>query len=115
MGELARRITATSSPEYMRAFLKLARDPSTGSNSWNGAERAAWEQQLEIRAGVNVGTAAEGSCLVPSELDPSILLTNASTQNAIRAAARVVTLATSSVWHGDLERRVERQLRRREH
>ncbi len=54
--ELARRIAVCSSPEYARAFGKLARDPITGHNSWTAAERAAWDKMLEARAAMAVGS-----------------------------------------------------------
>jgi HK97 family phage major capsid protein len=37
---------------------------------------------------------------VPTHLDPSLILTNAGTSNAIRGMARVVTLTTGNVWNG---------------
>ena len=98
--ELARRIAVCSSPEYARAFAKLAKDPISGHQSWTGAERAAWDKMLETRAAMAIGSGATGGYAVPAHLDPSFIITNAGTSNVIRAAARNVTVTSGSVWHG---------------
>lgn len=99
MGELARRLVSASSPDYTRAFLKLARDPLTGSNSWTTAERAAWQTALEARA-MSIGTDTAGGFAVPTHLDPSIILTNSGSTNALREVSRVVTLSVGDTWNG---------------
>jgi HK97 family phage major capsid protein len=98
--ELARRIAVCSSPDYARAFAKLAADPVSGHNSWTSAERAAWDKMLEARAAMAVGSGATGGYMVPTHLDPTIILTNDGTSNVIRMISRQVTLSAGSVWHG---------------
>lgn len=98
--ELARRIAVCSSPDYARAFAKLAVDPISGHNTWTSAERAAWDKMLEARAAMAVGADATGGFMVPTHLDPTIILTNSGTSNVIRAISRQVTLASQTRWHG---------------
>jgi HK97 family phage major capsid protein len=96
--ELARRIAVCASPEYARAFAKQAMDPVSGHNSWTAAERAAWDKMLEARASMSSTNSA--SYLVPTHLDPTIIVTNAGSSNVIRQLARVVTLPHGTTWHG---------------
>lgn len=54
----------------------------------------------EERAALAVGTSTNGGLLVPTHLDPTLILTNSGTSNVIRGISRVVTLTTGNVWHG---------------
>ena len=54
----------------------------------------------EQRAAVAVGTGTQGGFLVPTHLDPTLILTNSGSSNIIRAMSRVVTLTQENVWHG---------------
>ena len=54
----------------------------------------------EERAAVAVGTNAQGGYLVPTHLDPTVILTNAGSSNAIRGISRVVTLVNGNTWNG---------------
>lgn len=54
----------------------------------------------EERAAVAVGTNTQGGLLVPTHLDPSMILTNSGTRNAIRAISRQVTLTNANTWNG---------------
>lgn len=54
----------------------------------------------EERAALAVGTNTQGGFLVPTHLDPSIILTNDGTANALRPISRVVTLTTGNTWNG---------------
>ena len=83
----AENILARSKPAYASGWSKLM----TGR-----AELMSEEE----RAAMAVGTATAGGSLVPTHLDPTLMLTNAGTSNAIRGIARVVTLTTGSVWRG---------------
>jgi HK97 family phage major capsid protein len=47
-----------------------------------------------------VGTNTAGGVLVPTHLDPTIILTNSGSSNAIRALARVETLVNGNIWNG---------------
>jgi HK97 family phage major capsid protein len=54
----------------------------------------------EQRAALVVGTATTGGYLVPTHLDPTLILTNSGTSNLMRQFASVRTLTTGNVWHG---------------
>lgn len=54
----------------------------------------------EQRAAVAVGTGTQGGFLVPTHLDPTLILTNSGSSNIIRSMSRVVTLTQPNVWHG---------------
>lgn len=85
----AKQILARSNPDYVSAFSKLV----TG--------REAFLTDDEKRAAMAVGTNTAGGYLVPTHLDPTLILTNSGSSNAIRAISRVVTLTDgSNVWRG---------------
>jgi len=90
----ARAFLAASSPAYERAFLKMLANPTLGHNRWTSEERAAMERAMVV------GTNSQGGYMVPTHLDPTIILTNAGSTNAVRQLARVVTLNEGNVWHG---------------
>lgn len=54
----------------------------------------------EERAALQVGSNTAGGYLVPTHLDPTIILTNAGSSNAIRGISRVVTLTEGNIWNG---------------
>lgn len=54
----------------------------------------------EQRAAVAVGTGTQGGFLVPTHLDPTLILTNSGSSNIVRSMSRVVTLTQENVWHG---------------
>jgi HK97 family phage major capsid protein len=54
----------------------------------------------EERAAMAVGTNTAGGYLVPTHLDPSLILTNSGSSNSIRQLARVATLTEGSTWNG---------------
>jgi len=85
--EWVRNIAARSTDVYRSAFVKLM----TGREMFLSAEE---------RAAIAVGTNTQGGYLVPTHLDPTLILTNDGTSNSIRALARVVTLARENTWHG---------------
>lgn len=77
-----------SSEVYAEAFAKYA---SGRSELMSNEERAA----------VAVGTNTQGGYLVPTHLDPTLILTNSGTSNVIRGLSRVVTLTGgANTWHG---------------
>ena len=79
-----RNLLARSTPEYEKAFANLVR--SRGELAMLDPS----DQQL-LRA-IAVGTNTQGGFFVPTVIDPTLILTNAGTANAIRQVARVVTL-----------------------
>lgn len=83
----AQNLLARQRPEYMDGFAKLMMGRG---DLLTGEERAA----------VAVGTSANGGYLVPTHLDPTIILTNDGSGNEMRSLARVVTLTSGNVWNG---------------
>lgn len=59
-----------------------------------------WDLTEQERAAIAVGTNTQGGYLVPTHLDPTIMLTNAGSSNAVRGLARVVNLVHENTWHG---------------
>lgn len=94
----ARWVTTTGAPAYMRAFTKIAADPTRGHLLWTEEERAAFQAASELRAAMSL-TDANGGYLVPFTLDPTIRLTSAGSINPLRQISRVERINTD-VWHG---------------
>lgn len=84
-GSLSQQLLASSSPEYLRAFNKLA----TGKGH---ALTPAEQRAMSL-------TDTSGGFLVPFQLDPTVIITSDGSFNEIRKAAREV-IATGDVWHG---------------
>ena len=82
-----RSIATRSTDAYASAFGKVM----TGQ---------VWDLTAEERAALAVGTSTQGGALVPTHLDPTIILTNTGSSNIIRQLARVVTLTTGKQWNG---------------
>lgn len=78
-------IVRTSSPEYLDAFQSYLSDPQSGPPQ-------------ALRAAMSL-TAANGGVLVPQMLDPTVVLTNAGTQNDVRRIAGQVSI-TVDQWDG---------------
>lgn len=97
---LTRWAAVTSTPEYRRAWAKWFADPTHGHLEWTGPERDAWGATREVQRTMSVGTNTAGGFMVPTHLDPAIMLSSAGTQNVIRKISRVVTLAAGNVWNG---------------
>lgn len=88
--EAAIHILTTGNPAYRSGFRQVMR----GVQPWH----LTGEEGEAVRAAMSL-TSANGGYLLPFELDPSIILTNAGTVNQIRQIARVVQ-TTQNVWHG---------------
>lgn len=85
----AANILGRSHPDYLTAFSKLV----TG--------RAAFLTDDEKRAAMAVGTNTAGGHLVPTHLDPTLIMVNNGVSNNIRAISRVVTLTDgANTWRG---------------
>jgi HK97 family phage major capsid protein len=54
----------------------------------------------EERAALVYGTDASGGYLIPTHLDPSVILSNDGSANALRGISRVVTLTEGNTWNG---------------
>ncbi|ROP36281.1 phage major capsid protein [Saccharothrix texasensis] len=83
----ARQLLARSTPAYESGWLKLMRGEGMLLNE-------------EERAAMAVGTNTAGGYLVPTHLDPTLILTNEGSDNTLRQIARVVTLTTGNRWNG---------------
>lgn len=88
-GKISRMVLATSSPEYLRAWCKIA--------SGRGHMVTTDEQRALNRAMSLTDTA--GGYLVPFQLDPTVIITANGSRNEIRQVARSV-VATGDVWNG---------------
>ncbi len=86
----ARELVVRSTDEYTTAFAKLIHG--------QGFLLTPEEQ----RAALAVGTTTTGGFMVPTHLDPSVIITNSGTSNAIRGLSRVVTLTPGmgNTWNG---------------
>lgn len=83
-----RQLLARMTPDYIGAFEKLM----TG--------RDVFLSDVE-RAAIAVGTNTAGGYLVPTHLDPTLILTNAGAKDVVRTLARVVTLTGgANRWNG---------------
>lgn len=84
----AKNMLGRMRPDYISAWEKAV----TGQTMFlDEAERAA----------IAVGTNTAGGYLVPTHLDPTIILTNSGAKDVVRGMSRVVTLTGGeNVWHG---------------
>ncbi len=91
---LAQLCLATSSPEYLRAWSKLARN---AGHTMTDAEQRAVAHAEQVRAMSLTDSA--GGYLVPFQLDPTVIVTSSGVRSDIRQVARQV-VATGDVWNG---------------
>jgi HK97 family phage major capsid protein len=98
-GELARRILATGSRDYTRAFGKVI-DSSLrgvpGMANLNPAEQRAFEAMRAL----TVGTGSGGGFAVPYQLDSTIIPTSNLSVNPYRAIASVEQISGTNEWRG---------------
>lgn len=85
--EWIKGVTLRASDVYKSAWAKMAMGRP---EQLNDKERAA----------LAVSTNTQGGYLVPTHLDPTIILTNSGSSNAIRGISRVVTLTVGTTWNG---------------
>lgn len=84
----ARQIVGRSTEAYASAFSKMM----TGQGVLLSNEE---------RVALAVGTNTQGGYLTPTHLDPTLIMTNSGSSNAIRRIARVVTLGQGyDTWNG---------------
>ncbi|HEU5085719.1 MAG TPA: phage major capsid protein, partial [Acidimicrobiales bacterium] len=88
-GEVIGRVLATGSDAYRSAAAKLM---TGNAHMLDDAERAAVVRAQSLAD-------AEGGYAVPFTLDPTIMLTNAGAESAIRQLARTATITTNA-WNG---------------
>lgn len=87
--KIARMCLATSSPEYMRAWTKMAKGRESTITQ---EERTALERAMSL-------TDNAGGYLVPFQIDPTVIISSNGSRNEIRRVARQV-VATGDVWNG---------------
>lgn len=88
-GRIARMCLATSSPEYLRAWSKMA---SNRGHMVTKEEQSALERAMSL-------TDSAGGYLVPFQLDPTVIISSNGSRNQIRQVARQV-VATGDTWNG---------------
>ncbi|OBI02937.1 hypothetical protein A5679_17410 [Mycobacterium scrofulaceum] len=98
----ARWAAVTGDEHYGSAFCKWLSGPQ-GHLRWTAQEAEAFRRvealRDEMRA-LGIGDSGSGgSAMVPTFLDPSILLSSAGSTSSLRAIARVETIATNA-WNG---------------
>ncbi|MBX6382030.1 MAG: phage major capsid protein [Microbispora sp.] len=86
---ISRLCLATSSPEYLRAWSKMAA---------GRRELVTAEEQRALERAMSL-TDSAGGYLVPFQLDPTVIITANGSRNQIRQVARQV-VATGDVWNG---------------
>ena len=92
--KLARQCLITSSPAYLRAWSKMARNQQ---HTLSADEVRALNEAEHFRAMSLTDNA--GGYLVPFQLDPTVIITASGSRNDIRSVARSV-VATSDTWNG---------------
>lgn len=88
-GRISRMVLATSSPDYVRAWSKVA---SGRGHMITPDEQRALERAMSL-------TDTAGGYLVPFQLDPTVIITANGSRNQIRQISRTV-VATGDVWNG---------------
>jgi HK97 family phage major capsid protein len=94
-GRLARYVIEASQPDYLRAFTTWMRDPQHGHQEWSPAEREAFARVRTLTRAMALGTGSAGGFLVPFQLDPQILISNAGSVNPMREVSRVELTAVN--------------------
>ncbi|MCQ4127937.1 phage major capsid protein [Rhodococcus erythropolis] len=94
----ARLAATTGSDAYRSAFAKLVTDPQRGHMLWTPDEGQAYRDADKVR-GLIEGSGGTGKHLVPWDLDPSVILTNAGSVSPLREISRVVQ-TNSNAWNG---------------
>lgn len=92
--KLARHALVTSSPAYLRAWSKMARNQQ---HQLTADETRALNEAEQFRAMSLTDSA--GGYLVPFQLDPTVIITASGSRNDIRQVARQV-VATGDTWNG---------------
>ncbi len=96
-GSLSRLALAASSPDYLRAFVELARSGGQSAVLSEREVQAVRRVRSEARAMSLIDTS--GGYLVPFQLDPTVIISSTGSTNPIRNIARKV-VATGDTWNG---------------
>jgi HK97 family phage major capsid protein len=89
--KISKLVLAASSPEYLRAFSKMA---TNKEHLLEEPERRAMDYVRAMSL-----TDSAGGYLVPFQMDPTVILTANGSRNDIRRRARTV-VATGDTWNG---------------
>ena len=82
----------TGNPDYVAVFAKHLADPESGYQTFTNSERQAWARVKEYqRAALGMSGA-----VLPSPLDPAIVLTNAGALDPMRRLARIDQTTSNS-------------------
>jgi len=94
---VARHVLRTNSPAYQSAWIKAM---SGRQHALTGEEAEALERaNAEYRA-ASVGTTTAGGFLVPTILDPTVILTSSGTRNPFRMISNVKSVINQNGWTG---------------
>lgn len=96
---LSRWLLATSDPAYARAVGKLFRDPENGHREFDAEELKAYRDAKAVQRAMTLSPDTAGGFLVPTHLDPSIVLSNVGVIDPIRLLARTEVIAVDT-WNG---------------
>lgn len=83
---VAEHILLTSRPEHLSAFNKMLKDPEAYRDVFTDGERGAW---AEVRQAQHRAVLDLSGAVLPSPLDPAIVLSNAGVVDSMRSVARV--------------------------
>ena len=93
----ARWLSVCGSPAYESAFARILADPRRVARPWTKPSGSLAGRQADPDP--HWAKAAPAPIMVPTILDPAILLSNAGSNNPLRQVARVETITTDR-WHG---------------
>ena len=95
-GTISKLTLATTDPNYVRAFWKIAQRGQAAILSDD--EKSAVQRADSLKRAMSL-TDSAGGYLIPQQLDPTVILTSDGSLNQIRQVARQV-VATGDVWYG---------------
>ena len=95
-GKIAKLTLATTDPNYVRGFWKIAQRGNAAM--LNDDEKAAIARADELARAMSL-TDNAGGYLIPQQLDPTVIISSDGSLNQIRRVARQV-IATGDVWTG---------------
>ncbi len=96
-GSLSRLALVASAPDYLRAFVELARSGGQAAVLSEREVQAVRRVRSEARAMSLTDTS--GGFLVPFQLDPTVIISSTGSTSPIRNIARKV-VATGDTWNG---------------
>jgi HK97 family phage major capsid protein len=95
---LSKLAVLASSPAYLRAWGEMLREGGI-ANAVLSPEEVEAVRQVRAESRAMSLTTTEGGYLVPTQLDPSLIISSDGSSNPIRRVARRV-VATGNVWYG---------------